>query len=52
MPAKRQSMFCSRHSCLTDRRVYLKSGTNRTLVMVNLFHLPSLDLAKTGMSPF
>ena len=33
---KRASMFCSRHSCLTDSSVYLKSGTYRTLETVML----------------
>jgi hypothetical protein len=45
------SMRCSRHSCRTDRRVYLKSGTSRTLRMSSRWRLPWASLATTGMSP-
>ena len=44
-------MPCSRLLCLTEIRVYLNSGTYRTLVKTNRKILPVESFANTGMSP-
>ena len=45
------STRCSSQSWVTERRVYLKSGTHRTFLMTRRMYVPSEALAMTGMSP-
>ena len=45
------SICCSFHICVTDSRVYLNGGTQRTLVNVKRISVPSVVLVITGIEP-